>query len=126
MILGWVASQEEEVLLRLRPRGTASFPFLCVQWPARFEFSSSLSLQWRASSSPSNLPFAAMVYDDGIECSSVGLVTIEMPDLWHCEGEEKDQRNNTQKHAVIPVSFSSGLRARTHTHTHSLSLDFFW
>jgi len=63
-----------------------------------------------------------MVYDYGIECSLVGLVAIEMPDLWHCEGEEKDQRNNTQKHAVIPVSFSSGLRARAHTHTHTLSL----
>jgi hypothetical protein len=61
----------------------------------------SLSLQWRASSSRSNLRFAAMVYDDGIECSLVGLVAIEMPDLWHCEGEEKDQRNNTQKHACF-------------------------
>jgi hypothetical protein len=110
---------QEEVLLRLRPRGTASFP--------------SLSVQWRASSSLSNLRFAAMVYNDGIECSLVGLVALEMSDLWHCEGEEKDQRNKTQKHAVIPISFSSGLRARAHTHTHthslslslSLSLDFF-
>ncbi len=74
-----------------------------------------------------------MVYNDGIECSLVGLVALEMSDLWHCEGEEKDQRNKTQKHAVIPISFSSGLRARAHTHTHthslslslSLSLDFF-